>query len=207
MNFIARAEYRPMKPRAIAKHLRVPEEQIADMKRVVKRLVHHGQLRYGSNHLVMAAEAAAEPAAKPGSEPGKTRSGRITGVFQRTKKGFGFVRPHGATAEDREKTDIYIPADRTGDASTGDTVLVQILKHRPGEPGLRGEVVEIIERETHQFVGTYFESRGRVRTSRRHVVRPADLRRRPGGEKRRGPTTRWFSRWSAFHRPFIAGKG
>ena len=92
--------------------------------------------------------------------PGKTRSGRITGVFQRTKKGFGFVRPHGATAEDREKTDIYIPADRAGNASTGDTVLVQILKHRPGEPGLRGEVVEIIERETHQFVGTYFESRG-----------------------------------------------
>ena len=81
-------------------------------------------------------------------------------MFQRTKKGFGFVRPHGATAEDREKTDIYIPADRAGDASTGDTVLVQLLKHRPGEPGLRGEIVEIIERETHQFVGTYFESRG-----------------------------------------------
>ena len=57
LNFIARAEYRPMKPRAIAKHLRVPEEQIADMKRVVKRLVRRGQLRYGSNHLVMAAEA------------------------------------------------------------------------------------------------------------------------------------------------------
>jgi ribonuclease R len=156
LNFVARVEYRPIKPRAIAKHLQVTEEQIADVKRAIKRLVHHGQLQYGSNHLVMAAE----PAVKPATEPGKTRSGRIAGVFQRTKKGFGFVRPHGATAEDREKTDIYIPADRASDASTGDTVLVQLLKHRPGEPGLRGEVVEIIERETHQFVGTYFESRG-----------------------------------------------
>ena len=174
LNFIALAEYRPMKPRAIAKHLKVPDEQIALVKRAIKRMVHHGQLQYGSNHLVMAADTAV----KPGTEPGKTRPGRIAGVFQRTKKGFGFVRPHGATAEDREKTDIYIPADRAGDASTGDTVLVQLLKHRPGEPGLRGEVVEIIERETHQFVGTYFEARARVRAGRRHAVRATDLRGR-----------------------------
>ncbi|MGD0653025.1 MAG: ribonuclease R [Thermoguttaceae bacterium] len=152
LNFISQVEYRPMKPRAIAKQLQVPEEKIADLKRAVKRLVHHGRLQYGSNHLVVAV--------KQGVAAGKTSSGRITGVFQRTKKGFGFVRPHGATSEDREKTDLYIPADRAGDASTGDTVLAQLLKHRPGEPGLRGEIVEIIERETHQFVGTYFESRG-----------------------------------------------
>ena len=148
LNLVAGPEYRPMKPRAIAKQLALPDEQIAEAKRVIKRLVHHGQLQYGTNHLVM------------GSGPGKTHTGRIVGVFQRTSKGFGFVRPHGATAEDREKTDFYIPAKRAGDASSGDTVLVQPLKRQPGEPGLRGEIVEIIERETHQFVGTYFESRG-----------------------------------------------
>jgi len=150
LNFAAQAEYRPMKPRAIAKQLQVPEDQVAELKRAIKRLVHHGQLQYAANHLVTAA--------KP--DETETRSGRIAGVFQRTSKGFGFVRPHGATAEDRKETDIYIPAKRASDASTGDTVLVQLLKHRPGEPGLRGEIVEIIERETHQFVGTYFESRG-----------------------------------------------
>ena len=136
LNFVAQAEYRPMKPRAIAKHLKVSDEQIAEVKRAVKRLVHHGQLQIR----VQSFGDGRRAAAKPGTEPGKTRSGRIAGVFQRTKKGFGFVRPHGATAEDREKTDIYIPADRAGDASTGDTVLVQLLKHRPGEPGFRGEV-------------------------------------------------------------------
>ncbi len=166
LNFIARPEYRPMKPRAIAKQLHVSEDQVADVKRAVKRLVHHGRLQYGSNHLVMGlkreeGESPIFAGQKSGPSPGlKNRSGRITGVFQRTKKGFGFVRPHGATSEEREKTDIYIPADRAADASTGDTVLVQLLKRRPGEPGLRGEIVEIIDRETHQFVGTYFESRG-----------------------------------------------
>ena len=56
--------------------------------------------------------------------------------------------------------DIYIPADRAGDAATGDVVVVQLKKPRHGDPGPRGEIVEIVERQTHQFVGTYFESAG-----------------------------------------------
>ena len=57
--------------------------------------------------------------------------------------------------------DIYIPADRSADAATGDVVLVE-LEAGParGEPGPRGEIVEIVERQTHEFVGTYFESAG-----------------------------------------------
>ena len=95
--FVTGAGYRPIKPRVIAQQLKLPKDQEADVKRAIKRLVHHGRLQYGSNHLVMAPEQAA----KPGTAPGKTPSGRIAGVFQRTAKGFGFVRPHGATAEDR----------------------------------------------------------------------------------------------------------
>ncbi len=151
LNYVARPEYRPQKPRAIAKQLQLPEEQIAEVKRTVKRLVHGGQLQYGTSHLVTAVQ------------PGQARSGRIVGVFQRTAKGFGFVRPQaaGLTAE-KEAVDIYIPAKRASDASTGDTVVVQMLKRRPGEPGPRGEILEILQRDTHQFVGTYFESRGRL---------------------------------------------
>jgi ribonuclease R len=152
LNFVALPEYRPIKPRAIAKHLHVPEEQFSEFKRIVKRLVHKGQLQYGPNHLVMAVQ--------PGAEPKKIPTGSIVGVFQRTQKGFGFVRPHRSSTSDTEAVDIYVSAKRASDASTGDTVLVQLLKHRPGEPGPRGEIVEIVERETHQFVGTYFESRG-----------------------------------------------
>ena len=91
----------------------------------------------------------------------KIAAGRVVGTFSRTAKGFGFVRlPKTAAAEDKELEDIYIPANYAGDASTGDTVVVQVSKRRGGEPGVRGEIVEILERQSNEFVGTYFESRG-----------------------------------------------
>jgi ribonuclease R len=113
---------------------------------------------------------------KPSSlKPARIAAGRVVGTFSRTAKGFGFVRlaaqgrkPESPSDMDdtadanepAEKEDIYIPAKYAGDASTGDTVVVQISKRRRGDPGVRGEIVEILERQTNQFVGTYFESRG-----------------------------------------------
>ena len=110
------------------------------------------------------------PPANPRQIAGKIAPGRVVGMFSRTAKGFGFVRlagtgkmpvaPRHDRPAEKELEDIYIPAKYAGDASTGDTVVVQISKRRHGEPGPRGEIVEILERQTHQFVGTYFESRG-----------------------------------------------
>ena len=148
--------YRPVKARVIAKQLQLPKDQAAEVKRAVKRLVRLGQLGYEADRLVVPVD------------PSKPQSGRVVGAFDRTKKGFGFVRPAArpssanaspSTAAE-EARDIYIPAKRTGDAATGDVVLVQLLPPRPRDPGPRGEIVEIIERQTHQFVGTYFESAG-----------------------------------------------
>jgi len=163
LKLVGRAGYRPVKPRVIAERLGVRKDQAADVKRAVKRLVRRGQLSYAANHLVKPADAA------------DRRSNLVVGVFQRTQKGFGFVRPTaapgmpaetpGAEAEpaapaEAEVQDIYIPAKRTGDAATGDVVLVQLTKRRGREPGPRGEIVEIVERQTHEFVGTYFETAG-----------------------------------------------
>jgi ribonuclease R len=83
------------------------------------------------------------------------------GVFQRAQKGFGFVRLRGEGVPADAK-DIYVPQDRTLDAATGDVVLVEVRKPRRGEPGPRGEIIEVIERQTQEFVGTYFESAGGV---------------------------------------------
>ena len=44
--------YRPQKPRAIAKRLKLDEDQTRNLKRAIKRLVKIGQLSYGANHLV-----------------------------------------------------------------------------------------------------------------------------------------------------------
>ncbi len=75
--------------------------------------------------------------------------------------GYGFVRPSGTVPASDRSGDIFIAANYTGDAASGDTVLVAISEKRDirrGNP--EGEIVEILERETHQFVGTYFEAAG-----------------------------------------------
>jgi ribonuclease R len=151
LNHVQAADYRPVKPRVIAQRLQATQDQasqdhIAQVKRAIKRLVRQRQVTYGSNHLVLPAGTVEAP-----------RRHRLTGVFQRRQKGFGFVRLTGNEAPAGAK-DVYIPAEDAGDAATGDVVVVELKKSRHRDPGPRGAIVEIVERQTHQFVGTYFES-------------------------------------------------
>ena len=77
------------------------------------------------------------------------------GLFRRSAKGFGFVRPHTSTL----KTDhIYIPVEATRDASSGDEVAVKITRRSRREGmNVEGRIVEILARASGIFVGTYFE--------------------------------------------------
>ncbi|MCE5302570.1 MAG: ribonuclease R [Planctomycetaceae bacterium] len=157
--------YRPQKPRQIAQQLKLSKDDVPELKKTIKRLVHQRRLRYGPNHLVMppaeptaAPKAVAKPARKPDQAKNKP-SNRRTGVFQRRSQGFGFVRVTDQPVVPGAK-DIYVPADQAGDAATGDTVVVELQRARRGDPGPRGRIVEIVERQTHQFVGTYLESSG-----------------------------------------------
>src|SRR5262245_12074660 len=45
-------KYQPVKPRVIAKQLKVPSEQHKALKLAIKRLVKSGKLVYGSGHIV-----------------------------------------------------------------------------------------------------------------------------------------------------------
>jgi ribonuclease R len=144
--------YRPLKPRMIARRLQVPREQVTDVKRAVKRLVRQGLLVYGAKHFVGPAEGLAPP--------GPAKTNRVAGVFRRTEKGFGFVRPSGVAMGSEETADIYVPAPASRDAATGDTVAVELVRGE-GRFGLpEGRIVDILERESHEFVGTYFEHAG-----------------------------------------------
>lgn len=159
LQLVSRPQYRPAKPRAIAQRLGLPKAEAASVKKIIKRLVAAGQLRYGPNHLIQPA-AAAKTAGEP-ARAGKQRGKRIVGSFRRNEAGFGFVRPRGVIrGEEAREADIYIPAKRTKDAANGDIVAVQLLPPGHKHPGARGEIVEVIERETNQFVGTYYEQGG-----------------------------------------------
>ena len=53
------------------------------------------------------------------------------------------VRLRGEAAPSNAK-DVYIPEDRSGDAATGDVVLVEVRKPRGSEPGPRGTPVDVL---------------------------------------------------------------
>ena len=144
---VANPKYQPAKPRVLAEQLGLTDDQRGELKRLIKQLVKRGQLRYGANHHV---EAAGAPAA-----------GQVVGVFRRAQAGFGFVRPKDTPAAHGRRDDIFIPAEAAADAASGDVVMVELRGRKfstRGNP--EGRIVEIVERDTHQFVGTYFESAG-----------------------------------------------
>ncbi len=70
----------------------------------------------------------------------------VTGVLEMTQRGAGFV------ITDDTSTDIYIPPSETQQGLDGDRVKVQITKQ--GKSRNEGRIVEVLERERTQFVGT-----------------------------------------------------
>lgn len=118
-------------------------------------------------HLATASPAGPDPLSEGEGDIGRRQSrrefagDRVTGVFRRMGAGYGFVRPKGGVPAADRSGDIFVAANHAGDAASGDTVLVAISKKRDiRRPNPEGEIVEILERDTRQFVGTYFEAGG-----------------------------------------------
>src|SRR3954471_23478604 len=141
---LARKNYQPLKPKALARKLNVPSAQYAHFRKALRELVEQKRVEIGKSHGVRPAKAL----------------GTVTGVFKRAAAGFGFVRPH-ALDGNPPGPDVYIAQGLSLDAATGDEVLVKVTR-KPSRPGLgpAGEIVRVLERSTRQFVGTYFEREG-----------------------------------------------
>ncbi|HMO86579.1 MAG TPA: ribonuclease R, partial [Lacipirellulaceae bacterium] len=84
----------------------------------------------------------------------------LVGTFRRTDGGFGFVRPEGTLPTAGRDAGVFIPAKHVGDAANGDTVRVRLSGKlgRLGKP--EGRVIDVVDRATNRFVGTYFEQAG-----------------------------------------------
>ncbi len=138
--------YHPVKPKVIAQRLGVPREEVPQLRRLIKSMVKRGLISFGKGHVV-----------RPVSSLRETVK-QIVGTFRRSEGGYGFVRPKGEFAT-LTSGDVFIPVSRTGDASTGDIVRVELTEPAGvnGE-GPRGKIVEVVQRQTLQFVGTYFEA-------------------------------------------------
>jgi ribonuclease R len=140
---LANKDYQPLKPKALARKLGLPTARYAQFRQALRSLRSQHRIEVGKNHTVRPIQP----------------HGTITGIYRSTTSGFGFVRPH--PVEGVAGPEVYIPCGRAQDAATGDEVLVRILR-KPQRLGLgpTGEILRVLERATHQFVGTYFEREG-----------------------------------------------
>ena len=76
-------------------------------------------------------------------------SSEITGIFRANPRGYGFITPQQAGMEG----DVFIPANATGNAMTGDRVVAKVM--RSNDDGrLTGRIVKVLERAHTTVVGT-----------------------------------------------------
>lgn len=135
--------YQPLKPKALAKKLGIDSKHRKLVRKVIKRLHKQNLVDFGAKHHVRRPSA-------------RSKDKTVVGIYSRTSGGFGFVRPSGTPASAGRERDLYISARKSGDAASGD--LVRVRRGAPKADGReRGEIIEVIERDTHQFVGLYQE--------------------------------------------------
>jgi ribonuclease R len=145
LKLVAHPSYTPITAKAMARQLQIGGDEYAEFRKAVKRLVRDGKLDLAKDKTLRRWDRA--------------RAGMIVGLFRRSAKGFGFVRPHATEGEAQARIDqIYIPPEASRDASNGDEVAVKITKRAHGR-GLspEGKIVQILARASGLFVGTYFE--------------------------------------------------
>ncbi len=153
LHLVSSENYKPVKPRTIAKKLDLLDQE-RDVKKALKRLIKQGAVAWGPKHLVMKA------AGKAGGKGSSGSGNEVTGLFRRAAAGYGFVKPNNSTATDRSD-DVYIPKQKTLDASDGDIVKIRVSRRRQGnETRVSGRVIDVVERRTNRFVGTYRENSG-----------------------------------------------
>ena len=135
--------YRPMKLRRLARFFDVAEEDYAEFRSLVKRMIRDGEIAAPAGQLRLPREEPAKAERQPRA---------VEGRFSLSARGFGFVepaKPDGPTLGE----DLFVPPNDTLGAVTGDTVVAEVAGK--GRKGYYGRVTEIRERGQVRFVGTY----------------------------------------------------
>lgn len=133
-------EYRPQRPRVLARQLQLADEQTYHAFRdALRALMHEGRVVLGSSGTIVL----------PGQSSARDE---FTGVYRHNKRGFGFVVPNDPTSHE----DLFIPEGANGGAITGDVVRAKITSRgqKDGKTIYSGRIVEILQRSQKRFVGS-----------------------------------------------------
>ena len=140
LQYIQRPDYKPLKPKNLLKKLGIKKKDIARFEEVLAQAEASGEVRVSDSGRV---------------QPGKP-AGSLIGILKRTAAGDGFVILHHPKPAGIEG-DVFIDREDIRNAQTGDEVLIQLTKRRRAGGQRCGFVMEVLERATNVFVGTYFE--------------------------------------------------
>ncbi|HEY3242454.1 MAG TPA: ribonuclease R [Phycisphaerae bacterium] len=143
ISYMSSRRYRPQKVRALARTLGIADEEYGDFHDAVKALMHSGRVVMGSASALLLPEP----------------TGAIVGKFRLNQRGFGFVIPDVPNAHG----DLYVPAEATAGAITGDTVRAVVTRRgkRDGRMMYEGRIENVIQRGHSRFVGELVREGGR----------------------------------------------
>jgi ribonuclease R len=140
------SNYRPQKPRKLAKDLQLnSEESYGAFREALRELMHDGRVVVGQGGVVVMPTE-------------RTSRDEFTGTYRHNKRGFGFVVPLDPSAHE----DLFIPPGENAGAITGDIVRAKITSrgHRDGKTMYTGRITEIVERKNKRFVGSLAKLHG-----------------------------------------------
>ena len=139
---LARKEYKPLKAKALARRLGVDEQSYPEFRQILRGLIKQGKLQFGPQHTIRSAGA----------------QHTVIGIYRRFPSGVGIVRTIAIPGQ--EAVEYFIAQHHAFDAVSGDEVVVRVLRKPTSGSQGHGRIVEIVQRATEQFVGTYFERDG-----------------------------------------------
>jgi exoribonuclease R len=103
-------QYRPQKPRRLAKELQLhTDESYGAFRDALRELMHEGRVVVGQGGVVVMPTE-------------RTSRDEFTGTYRHNKRGFGFVVPLDPSAHE----DLFIPPGENNAAITGDVVRAKI---------------------------------------------------------------------------------
>jgi ribonuclease R len=128
--------HHPVTARDLVRVLKIPKEDRAALKRILRSLVADGALIEVSGNRYGLAD----------------RMDLVVGRFEAHPSGFAFVTPERPI--EGAKGDIYIAAPNVKEALHGDRVVVRVEQHR-ADGRVEGSIVRVLERRTQTIVGRY----------------------------------------------------
>lgn len=128
--------YVPMKTKEIAILLQIPKEQRSELQEVLDSLVSDGTIGVSKK-----------------GKYGKPDHTAVIGIFESTRRGFGFVSVEGW------EEDIFIQESDTAGAFHMDQVKVTITHKKQGNKRCEGKIIGILKHQLTELVGTFQKNR------------------------------------------------